>query len=447
MADKRAVLLCSLFAGVGTALAQSRPITLDEAIDLTLKQNRGITEAHADTAHYEQLKAKARADYFPQIRNNSEVTYITSREGIVIPAGSFGSFPSAGLLPARTLRIDQGAVANYSSRTEAIQPLTQLFGIRESNRMAKADVRRSAANEQNTRIETVANVHRLFYGVLVARQQLRASQTGLIAAQEHSHEEEAMLREGSALLADVLKAHSQQSQAEAAVVSSRIQARDEAIQLNAALSLPIATPIEPLLPPTTAEGTAGLPDRAEGLRIALAQEPSLLAAQQSVEKARASVRLAETAYLPTITANAHESYQSGIAFLNHNYGVFSGQVGITLFDGGKRRAEVDDAKSLLLKAELALDNQREQTTVAVEVTYDQVEAAEADLRAKRLANDASTETERETISRFNNGELLPSERDTAIAVHSSSEAALLESRLNLALARVQVQRVLGQIPR
>ena len=426
---------------------QPRPIQLEEAISLALSQNRTIAMAHKDTAHYEQLKAKARADYFPRISNNAEVSYITDREGIVIPAGSFGVPAATGPVPAKTLRIDQGGNATYFSRTQLTQPLTQLFGIREENRAAKADVRRSNSAEVNTQIETVANVHRHFYGVLVAREQRLAAEATLLAAAEREHEADANFKEGSALNSEMQKAKSQRAQAESAVVAATTQERSETIQLNTLIALPVDTSLSPQLPPASPEGTSALPDRAEALNLALAHEPQLLEAQQEVEKARAGVRLAEDAYIPSITATAHESYQSGVAFFVHNYGVFSGQVSLDLFDGGRRQAQIRDAKALLSKAQLALDEQREQTSAAVEVTYDQVDEAEADLVAKRIASSAASESEREALSRFRNGEILPSERDASVAARAAAQASLLEAQLNLALARVQVQRVLGQIPR
>ncbi len=426
---------------------QSRPIQLEEAISLALKQNRTISIAHLDTEHYEHLKTKARADYFPRITNHSEVSDITDREGIVIPAGSFGAPAATGAIPARSLRIDQGGNATYFSVTQITQPLTELFSVREENRAATSDVRRSVAAEANTQIETVANVHRYFYGVLVAREQILSAQAALRSAAEREHEAEATSKEGSSLYAGLGEARSQRAQAEAAVVEATTQERSALTQLNTLLSLPVDTPLSPQLPPPPPEGISALPSPAEALNIALAHEPQVLEAQQEVEKARASVRLAEDAYIPSITATAHESYQSGLAFYIHNYGVFTGQVSIDLFDGGKRQAELRDAKTLLNKAQLALDEQREQTSAAVEVTYEQVNEAEADLVAKRSASSAAAESEREALSRFRNGEMLPSDRDSAVAARAAAQAALVEAQLNLALARVQVQRVLGQIPR
>ena len=441
------ILLTSALLLIGlSASAQQRPIQLEEAISMALAQNRTIAMAHTDTEHYKRLKDKARADYFPHIANNSEVSYITDREGIVIPAGSFGAPAATGPIPRQSLRIDQGGNATYFARTQLTQPLTQLFGIYQQNRAATADVHSSIAAETNTAIETVANVHRHFYGVLVQHQQVVAAQSSLSAAREREHEAEANVKEGSAVNSDLSKARSQRAQAEQAVIAAETQERAERIQLNTLLALPVDTALDPKLPPQIQAGLQPLPSRSDALTLALAHEPHVLQAAAEVEKARAGVRSAEDAYIPSITATAHESYQSGVAFFVHNYGIFSGQVSIDVFDGGKRRAEVQAAKALLAKAQLALDEQREQTSASVEVTYDQVDEAQSELQSKRLADVAAADAERIADAQFRNGEILPSQRDQAIASHASSQASVLEAELDLLLARVQVQRVLGQIP-
>ena len=230
------------------AFAQSRPLQLQEAIDLALAQNRTIAMAHQDTQHYAQLKAKARADYYPKITNSSQVSYITDREGIVIPAGSFGKPAATGPIPAETIRIDQGGNATYFSRTQLSQPLTQLFAVHEENRAAVADVRRSDAAELDTRIQTVANVHRYFYGVLVARAQIAAAQAALLAAHEREHEAEANVREGSAVNADLASVRAQRAQAEESLLAARTQERDQLTQLDTLLALPVGTPLDPQLP-------------------------------------------------------------------------------------------------------------------------------------------------------------------------------------------------------
>src|ERR1700736_1981302 len=140
-----AMFLCFLWLikVPGTAVAQSNaslPLTLSEAIDLALKQNRSLKLAQLSVVDSEQKKEIARSAYFPHIKNESSVLHVTELEGVAIPAGAFGNDASTGLIPGQNLFIDQGSLTSYTSGTGLAQPLTQMLKIHESNRAATADL-------------------------------------------------------------------------------------------------------------------------------------------------------------------------------------------------------------------------------------------------------------------------------------------------------------------
>ncbi|WP_158615293.1 TolC family protein [Acidipila sp. EB88] len=429
------------------AAAVEATFTLTQMIDLALARNRDLHMAADVTDHYQQLRAEARAEYFPKIGNFSEVSHITDRQGIVLPAGVFGTPPATGAIPAESIRVDQGASTTYFASTQIKQPLSQLFAIRQANRMAESDVATSRQKEQETRLEVANTVRSLFYETLVSAKNLEAVEAQLAALKEAEHEAIAATALGSTLRSDTLEVEVDQAKALTAVAQARANLHASQLKLCDTAGIALDTRLALLPPDPPPSGFTGFPSREEALQLALAQEPRVLIAEEAVTRARAAVKGAELAYVPGISAQAHESYQSGIAFFEHNYGVFSGQVTVDLFDGGTRNAKIRDAKALLAQAETALAAQRESTRIAVEVTYDQVDEAMADLEAKQMMVKAQQENERLAVASFDNGELLPSKRDTATAARTTAEAALLESTLNLALARSQIQRVLGEIPR
>ena len=346
--------------GQPDTVAPVRNLTLDEAIDLALEHNRTIAIAGKNTQHYQELRAQARADYFPKIKNHSEVSHLTDREGIVIPAGSFGLPAGGDPIPAKAVKIDQGAKSTYFSMTELTQPLTQLLSVHQADRAAKADVKVAQSQEMSTRIEVVAAVHKVYYGVLLSEDQQRAAEVNRTAAREAAHEVRANNEQESALLEDVLQSQANFAEADKDVRQAALQTRDTLLSLNDLLGLPPQTVLTLQIPSPPEASFEGLPTREAAVREALEHDPKVHMAEQEVAKAEAGVKIADYSYIPDVTALAHESYQSGIAFFDHNYGVFEGQVSINLFDGGKRRAKVRDAKSSLAKAQLTLDEQREE---------------------------------------------------------------------------------------
>ena len=114
---------------LGIASAQGNAameLTLSQAIDLALKQNRSLKMSQLAVVDSEQKKKIARADYFPRIKNESTAFHITEIQQLVIPEGALG----VGI-PAKTAVIGQGTFTAYTSGTGLSQPLTQMFKIHQ----------------------------------------------------------------------------------------------------------------------------------------------------------------------------------------------------------------------------------------------------------------------------------------------------------------------------
>ena len=93
--------LVALITGIGLFTSQAlaadaRQLTLTEAVQLALGQNRELKIARLKVEEYEQKKASAKASYFPEIKNQSSFLHTTAVENINIPRGAFGPVSNAG---------------------------------------------------------------------------------------------------------------------------------------------------------------------------------------------------------------------------------------------------------------------------------------------------------------------------------------------------------------
>ena len=424
-----------------------RNLTVSQAIDLALQHNGELGIARENVTNFEAQKEKARAQYLPKITNSSDASYLTNREGIVLPAGSFGAYPGTGPVPAKTLRIDQGANLTYSSRTYINQPVTQLFATHALNRAARMDVDTAKLKVEDQSGNVAVQVRQLYYGVIEAEAQLRAAETAVATTKENEREASREFEQGSALPLKVMEAHANVVQALNAALEARTTARDKRLQLNNTLGMPIDSRFYLIDGEKPGPDPQVLPPRDEAVKIALAKQPQVLIADRKVEKAKAELRIAEDAYLPQITMSAHESYQVGIALLSRNYGVFQGELNYELFDGESRRAQVRSQRALLGAAKLNLSNLQESTRVAVEVAYDRVDTAALNLQAKQQMVAARQEGVRVADARYAHGEILPSDRDVAHAQLAEAQAAERQAELDLSLAQSEARRTLGEIAR
>src|SRR5271155_5121588 len=117
---RAAAMLCFSLALLGstfvtTSVAQQSSanpmqLTLEQAINLALKQNHSIHLRNLSVEQTQSKKDEAKSSYLPQLKATGSVLHVTELEGVAIPAGAFGSYPSTGPVPAKPLVIVQGGL-------------------------------------------------------------------------------------------------------------------------------------------------------------------------------------------------------------------------------------------------------------------------------------------------------------------------------------------------
>src|SRR5277367_567542 len=446
--SKTTLYLCSLgllaaFHGAGGQNNAPMPLSLTQAIDLALKQNRELKLAQLAVVDSEHKKEIARSAYYPQISNQSKFTHITELAGVEIPAGAFGNHPDTGLIPGQTLFLDQGLTTNYTSGTGLEQPVTQMFKIRESNRAAAADIKSARAQANQTQNQIALKVRQLYYGILIAQLKQQAAQEEVAASQVKLQESLDEVEKGQALEEVALESRASALDARQTALVQRLQIHDLTISLGDLLGLPLNTN---LVLEADNSAPAPVPSREECIRIAQDRSPDIQTAKQSVEKAKAGLAAAKDAYIPDVTALARYSYQSGIPFLVHNFGTFGVSFTYDLFDGGKRVAEIKDSRTLLSEAQLNLARIEDEVTVQVEKAYDKVEQMEDLVGVADEVMKTRAEASRVTDRRFEQTAALASARSEAHAKEVSSQASYLEATLGLSLAQGDLRRTMGELP-
>jgi outer membrane protein TolC len=431
-----------------TASAQGNAameLTLPQAINLALKQNRSLELARLAVVDSEQKKKIARAYYFPRINNESTAFHVTEIQQLVIPQGALGVDPTIGPIPGKTAVIGQGTFTAYTSGTGLSQPLLQIFKIHQENRAATADINSAKIQLGQTEDDIALTVRQLYYGILIVQIKREAAKEDVDAAQVKLQESTISVGQGSELKVVALESHTALVRAKQAVLRQNLQVRDLTFQLNELLGLPINTQLQLREDPSVA--SASTPTHDECVRTAREKSPEIRAAQQAVEKAKAGLAATKDKYIPDLNAFARYSYQSGIPFLVHNFGTFGVTFAYELFDGGRRNAEISESRTMLSKAELNLANVEEEVTVQVETAYDKVEQMQSLVTVAEEELKTTEEAARLADRQFEQKEVLASVHAEAAAKTSSAKASLLEANLGLSLAQGELKRVMGEIPR
>jgi outer membrane protein TolC len=436
--------LCGNYAAWGQ-VGVAQTLSLSQAIDLALKQNRNLKLAQLGVVDSEHKKEIARAAYFPNIKNESSLLHVTELAGVDIPAGAFGAPSATGPLPANTLFIGQGSLTAYTSGTGLTQPLSQMFKIRESNRAAIADLNTARIQVNETENDIALKVRQLYYGILIAQSRLRAATEEANASQLNAQESVDAAAQGRALDVTVLESRAAVLDAKQSALTQNLQIHDLMLSLDDLLGLPLNSQLQ--LEDAIDAAPVSTPSREECIHIAHEQSPEIRKAQQAVIKAKAGLGAAKDAYIPDVTGLARYHYQSGVPLLVHNFGTFGFNVSYELFDGGRREGEIKDSRTLLSQAELNLAEVEDQTAVQVETAFDKVEQLKGMLGVAEEALAVRTEAARLSDRQFEQNAALASARAEAHAREASAKASLLETNLNLFLAQSDLKRAIGQLPR
>ena len=437
-----AVTMAALTAGSTLWAAGVKRLTMAEAVELALKQNRTLKIARLQVQENQEKKAGTKSLYFPTLSNETNLLHITELQNIDIPAGSFGRIPGVGPSPPSDLFIDQGKTTLVGSGTSLTEPLTQLLRIRQENKVAEAEVATSRDEARKAELEVALKVHEMYYALLVAQLNRQAAQEQTGYAEEDLRESANDVQNGSALRVTEISSRAGMLESKQNLLTVDLQIDDLNTQFNDLLGLPLETKLE--LDPAVKTDVV-LPAKDQCLQTAWANNPEIRSAEDAVRKASAGVSAARTRFIPDVTAFARYSYQDGVPFLVHNFGTFGLNMKYDIFDFGKRRAEVRQEQVQLREAEEKLERLKDEVAVQVEQTYNKLQRTKNMVEVAQELLDVRTEGERLASNQVQQGAVLVSERSKAGAEVYKAQAELLQANLAYVLARAELDRTIGVV--
>jgi len=315
--------------------------------------------------------------------------------------------------------------------------------IHQENRAAAADIVTSRDELKKGENEIALEVHSLYYGILVAELEKKAAEQETAFASETLREHENDVSGGSALEVSVIQSRAELLEAQQSALTAELQIEDYTSELNDLLGLPLDTQLE-LVPEEISD--LSVLSKAEYINAAWDENPEIRAAQATIEKARAGVAAAKTAYIPDVTAFARHSYQDGVPFLVRNFGTFGINLNYTVFDFGKRRATVRERQTQLEEAEQNLEHLKEEVAVAIERSYNKLERTRSMVNVAAQAAKLREESERLANNQQQQGVILISDVRHATAANYKAKADLLQANLGYLLAWAELQRTVGRTP-
>jgi len=438
------VIFLALVTGApGQALAETRTLTLDEAIGLAVAQNSSLKIADAKVRESGEKRKAVQSDYYPHLRNESNYFHLNDQQLVNIPTGSLGTVPGLGPFPVQDTSINQGKDTALIMNTTVTQPLTQLPKIYHADNVAHADQKISAAELEKAKTDVVFATHRLYYGLLVARKQKDVAAAAVSAGELALKEAKDHVAAGSQLEVAAIGSSAVLLQNRHALLSAEIQIADLNSELNDLLGLPLDTeinPVEPLPPEPTAD------TREIYVKEALEKNPEIKAAREGVNKAESGVKAAQWDHVPDISAYGQYIHQDGVPFVTNNIGIVGLRMEWDIIDWGKKRSVVGQRKEQLNQAHENLHRVQKRVEVEVDKAFRKLDQTKRMVDVARESLALQKENLRLKTDGLKSGTATESQYATAVASLKKAEWDELQALLGHYLAIADLKRLVASYP-
>lgn len=355
MSVKKRFLAAVLLSATMLSPVPAAAETILGALAKAYQYNSQLNSARAGVRVTDEGVAIAKSGYRPTIMGSASIDYSNTHRGI-------GS--------------TQSTTANFGVQID--QTLFDGFQTRNNVAAAEAQVRASVENLRDTEQNILFNAASAYMDVIRDRKIAALTEQNLQFLTEQVRAARSRLEVGEGTRTDVAQAEASQSEAVARVSAARAQALASAATYRQIVgddpgNLKPASPLGKLLPRSLDAAMA----------IAAREHPAILAMEHLVDAAAFSVKSAEGALLPGVTASAG---------ISRNYSNIDGystsaSIGATLtipiYQGGRASAQVRQRKESLGQARIDVDVTRDQVRQAVTSAWTQYAAARETVEANR----------------------------------------------------------------
>lgn len=407
-----------------------QPLSLNDAISFALVHNRGYLSAKQEVDSVAQQVRQARADFFPKV----DLSYL------------FRSWRDA---PYAVFDSTQFEIAPQSVNRWDIQlnqPIFTGFALSSQLNISKMNLKIAQYRLDETRLNTVRDVERAFWNVLLGQKLLQVARDNVSSLEVQRRNAQANFDQGFVAQNDVLKADVALAQARQRERTAGKQLTILRSRLNQVLDINLQTAL------TLSEGEIQLQDTPPLERLnSLADErrPEYLSLETSIRQTAESITAARSRYYPRLSGFA-QYYREGNDFVANN-NPFSNEhnaaVGLRVdwnwFEGGKTDATEKEYKYRQKALEEKRMELKQQIHLQVEDSYEQLGVARENLNTARAALKQAEENQRMTSIQYREQLVIFLEVLNAQVLLSQSRVDYYEALYGFKLAWADLERAVG----
>jgi outer membrane protein TolC len=429
-----------LFMVCGSAFAQEPELSLSEAIQIALMNNRPAKIAQLDINKAEWQVASTKTKRFPAIS-----TYLFGSRNLTSPTFTFkaGTFktPEGEPVPAKDTPINLSSGFTGYATAEISQPLTQLYKIGLAIQEQKLEADLSREKYQEKRQSVVADVKQAYYAVLQTESALDSASAAVKQYQETDRVVLEYIAQRSVLKSSSLDVKAKLAQAQYQVVQLNDTLQTQKEKLNSLLGRDLDAPFRTQqVPPIQPEET----DLKLARQTALSQRPEVKEAEINTRRADYDRRLAKAQYIPDIGAAFHYLSPINTEILPENIASAGFEMRWEPFEWGRRRDDIKQKEVIVQQSKYQLEETRSQVQIDVDNNFRKLSESRSLLAVAEAARAAANEKLREVSDKFRKSAVLLRDVLDQQAAVASADNEYEESLLAFWSAKANFEKALGE---
>jgi outer membrane protein len=384
--------------------------------------------------------AQAKTNYLPRLD-----TYVLAGSPLqtlnfVVPAGTFGTYPTIGPIPAKNSNISSPQQFGAFISGSAAQPLTQIYKVNLAVTQARLGIDLAKEQLRGQEQETARQVKEAYYQVGELQAQVASAKAAVQALIQLSTLTEQRLAQQTVLESDSLSVNSKlkQQRYQLLVVEDSFEIQKQ--NLNRLLGRDLRTPFSVEMKPF---GDLAEWDLETARNQALEQRPEIRGARLQTKIAEMDVRREHAEYIPNLSLQASYLGFQNVRFLPQNVGNVGFLFQWQPFDWGYKKHRIGELKAATEQKETAEQDVEARVLLDVEDKFRKLGEARMLLDAQTDQREAEQVRLREVTNRYNQQAALLSDLLQQHAAVSEAEAKYQQALAGLWTARAEFEKAIG----
>jgi len=415
-------------------------LTLDEAIRIASGTNRDIHISKIEVIKAQETVAEVKTNYLPKLDANILAGAPLQTLNFRVPAGSFGTYPATGPIPATDSNIHSPVRFGAFMNASVAQPLTQLFKVSLAVKQARLgiDLAKEGVRIQNQ--ETVRQVKEAYYQVAELQAQVASARAAVRSLNELSTLMEQRLTQETVLPSESLTIKAKLKQQRYQLLTAEDAFELQKQNLNRLLGRDLHTPFSVEMLPF---GELVEWDLETARKQALEHRPELRGARIQTKIAELDVRREHAKYIPDLSFQVSYLGFQNVNFLPQSAGTAGFQLQWQPFDWGYKKHRIAELKAATEQKVTTERDLEQRVLLEVEEKFRKLEEARSLLDAVTDQREAEQTRLSEMTNRYNQKAALLSDLSQQQAALSQAEAQCQQALAGFWTARANFEKAIG----